>query len=254
MKTITTHKTVVAAVAVLAALALPMVAGAAGDKLIVQDGNIKVQSAGVDKMVVTDQGFVGVGTNAPLNAILAKGNSYTTTQIISHYTGAEPSVSGGFIAKKNNVSTTNGGLPVSGDRIGYMLFGSVGTDNFDKNAAGFGAYAESAWTNTSFPAYFAIETAAPSSVRTEKMRITGNGNVGIGSKLPNSKLEVNGGVRVYPVSASANTETPTAVAKPACNASTRGTIWFTPSVTDDVLEVCAKIGGSYAFKTITLAP
>lgn len=248
MRTNSTHKTVIATVTVMVALVLPMVAMAAGPKLKVLD------DFGNDKMVVTDQGFIGVGTNSPQTAIMVKGNSYPTTQIISQYTGAEPNISGGFIAKKNNVSTTNGGLPVLGDRIGYMLFGSVGTDGFDKNAAGFGAYAESSWTNTSFPAYFAIETAPPNSARTEKLRITGNGNVGVGSKLPNTKLEINGGVRIYPVSASANTETPTVAAKPECNANTRGTIWFTPSINNDVLEICAKIDGSYAFKTVTLAP
>lgn len=207
-----------------------------------------------DKMVVTDVGFIGVGTDAPLNAIIAKGNSYTTTQIISHYTGADPNGAGGFLAKKNNVSTTNGGLPVLGDRIGYMLFGSIGTDSQDKNAAGFGAYAESTWTNGSFPAYFAIETAAPSSARAEKMRVAGNGNVGIGSKSPKTKLEVNGGVRVYPVTANANTETPTNDVRPECNATTRGTIWFQPSAPADILEVCVKISNDYAFRAVTFVP
>jgi hypothetical protein len=238
---------------VIASVALASASAMAAGKLIVQDSS----TTPVDKFVVTDQGFVGIGlgTNVvPPNAVLAKGLSYPTTQIISHYVGVDPNGAGGFIAKKNNVSTVNGGLPIAGDRIGYMLFGSVGTDGLDKNAAGFGAYAETVWTNASFPSYFAIETAAPSSARSEKMRVGGNGNVGIGSKSPNAKLEVNGGVRIYPVTANGNTETPTNAVIPVCDATTRGTLWFTPSATTDVVEICVKIGGNYAFKAITLAP
>lgn len=223
---------------VLAALAIVYVssgAAMAANKLIVKD------STGVDdKFVVTDSGFTGIGTNAPSTAIQVKGNSYPTTQIISHYTGTDPNASGGFIAKKNNVSTTNGGLPVSGDRIGYMLFGSVGTDTQDKNAAGFGAYAEANWANNNIPAYFAIETAAPYSSRSEKMRITGAGNVGIGITNPSQKLEINGAIRLN-----------TATAKPStCDSSLRGVLYFSQGGvgTADSLEVCAKdSSGNYSW-------
>ena len=49
-------KSMVMGAAVLAALALPMVAGAAG-KLVVQDNS----TPAVDKFVVTDQGWIGSG-------------------------------------------------------------------------------------------------------------------------------------------------------------------------------------------------
>jgi len=234
---------------VLIAGALWPINGFAANKFIVRDSG-----GSVDKFVVTDTGYVGIGTTSPLTAILAQGDNYASTQIISRYIGADPAASGGFIAKKNRPSSVNNGLPLSGDRIGYMLFGSVRQDLSDANAAGFGAYAEANWTDTSFPAYFAIETAPPSSSRTEKMRVTGSGNVGIGTTVPKSKLEVNGGVRIYPVTANANTESPTPSSAPTCNATTMGTIWFAPSDSGDEVSVCVKINGTYGYKAVTLAP
>ncbi len=210
-----------------------------------------------DKMVVTDQGFIGVGTNTPATAIQINGNTNESSKIDLKFTGASTSAAGGLILRKNNLSTTNNGLPLLGDRIGYILFGSIGSDSGEKNAAGFASFAESNWTNTSFPAYFTIETTplAPNSARIERLRVNGSGDIGIGTKAPKARLEVAGGVRVYPVSAAtANTESPTMLSKPACNANTRGTIWFTPSETGDVIEVCVKTAGNYAFKAVTLTP
>jgi hypothetical protein len=59
----------------------------------------------------------------------------------------------------------------------------------------------------------------------------GLGNVGIGATSPGQKLEINGGLRLNPSSA-----------KPDCNATTRGTVWFTQgaATVKDSVEVCAK--------------
>jgi hypothetical protein len=67
-------------------------------------------------------------------------------------------------------------------------------------------------------------------------------SVGIGTSAPTAKLDVNGGIRL-------NTST----SKPACNASSRGTFWFTQGGTGvkDTAEVCAKdAGDAYAWRTL----
>ena len=78
----------------------------------------------------------------------------------------------------------------------------------------------------------------------EELRTTQNtwlategGRVGIGTASPNEKLEVNGGVRLNPVSS----------ARPSCTAQTRGTLWFERDVPAqgrlvDRLEFCARVG------------
>jgi hypothetical protein len=77
---------------------------------------------------------------------------------------------------------------------------------------------------------------------TDLVTITSGGNVGIGTTNPGEKLEVNGGVRLN-----------TASAKPTCDSSKRGTLWFTQGAggVKDALEVCAKdAGDAYAWRTI----
>ncbi len=59
---------------------------------------------------------------------------------------------------------------------------------------------------------------------------------------PNAKLEVNGGVRLS-----------ITIAKPACDSTKRGTLWFTQGAAGvkDTLEVCAKdAANAYAWRNI----
>jgi len=234
MKQIIKKLAIVLSVALVCA---PMGAMAA-NKLIVKDA-----TGVIDKMVVTDSGYIGVGLNAPIVGIHAKGSTIPSTQILSQYVGSDPNGSGGFLAYRNNPSTTNNGLPQSGNRIGYMLFGSFGSDGISpRNAAGLVSVADGTWSATTNPAAFYFEVAGPTGTgRIERMRIASTGNVGIGTTAPTQKLEINGGLRLN-----------TGVAKPACTASTRGTLWFQLDPANDILYVCAQSAGAPIWKAVTM--
>ncbi|RII31404.1 MAG: hypothetical protein CXR30_00910 [Geobacter sp.] len=209
-----------------------------------------------DKMVVTDTGAVGVGTNAPISSIHVVGATNASAQLITHtnYTGSAGG--GSFIGLHNNA---NGALPAANDRLGYFYFGSKSGNNY-RLGGGMSVYADGPWTDMSLPTAFKFETAPATtsttvvSQRTERMRITSSGNIGIGTDVPKQALEVNGGIRINNIGVSFRPVTP----KPACNNTTgpttdSGVLWFTKAGDGykDTLEICAKdASNNYAWRTI----
>ena len=182
-----------AVTAVLVAGALSPLNALAANKFIVMDA-----TGTTPQFVVTDAGWIGVGTGtaSPTKPIQIEGASTAAAQIYSHVTQNNVNGGGGVLLYHNNAG---GAMPNAGDRLGYFLFGGVDnvfTGGRGFNGCGIVARAEGAWSsdganNYAFPSYFAFETTA-SNVRTEKMRITGSGNLGIGTTAPTSKLHVVG--------------------------------------------------------------
>jgi hypothetical protein len=212
MKSNTAHKTVIAAVAVLAALALPMVAGAADTntpKLVVKD------STGVtDRLVVTDKGYVGVGTSVPLGPIDIISNGITQTSAgltIAHTTpGATPSASTApnfSLYRNNTVDAGNNGNLRAGDRLGTFVFGSYVYPVSGASVLQRRGYlifsAASNWTEASQSTQLDFYTSNVLSTNLA-MRIANTGNVGIGTSAPKSKLHVVG-IPVYANNAAAIT-------------------------------------------------
>ena len=190
----------------------------------------------MEKMVVTDRGTIGVGTTTPTAGIHIKGAVFPDNTL--KVEGNEITQGGGILS----YIVRDTGLPLNNDRLGYFLFGSFnGVNNL--YAAAIEAKVDGDWTTTSTPAYFSFLTTAPGAVaRTERLRIASNGNIGIGTTSPAQMLEVNGGVRLN-----------TLTVKPACDASVRGTFWFTAAASGvaDTFEVCAKdIANAYAWKKV----
>lgn len=195
-----------------------------------------------DKMVVTDQGYIGIGKSTPPVAVFAEGPTLNDSQVFTHFTGTSPSGGGGFVGYHNNAA---GALPNAGDRLGYFYFGSIDPATGGKNAAGISASAGPAWTSTSTPANISFETANTTGSRLERMRLTYYGYLGIGTVNPQQKLDVAGAFRT------SNTTT-----KPACTTYNRGSFWFykndsATSGAPDTLDICAKDStGAFVWKSI----
>lgn len=189
-------------------------------------------------------GSLGIGTTTPFRKVHIKGNSVNNSQVVSecNFPSHTPNAGGGFLGY---FTVPDGTLPQANERLGYLMFGSIDGAN-PLNAAGVVARAESNWSKNAdgityiTPAYLTFETGIGNAAndRAERMRVAGNGNVGIGTSAPNQKLEVNGGVRLM-----------TNDAQPACNDGARGTFWVVRGTTDTV-QVCVQGTGGPVWKTV----
>lgn len=136
--------------------------------------------------------YTGFGNESPMSRLDLLGDTARLAQIKIRTEASGAQLGGGMILHHNNAA---GGLPVSGDRLGYLLFGTTaGGANYQ--GGGIAARAEGDYSTTSQPTCFAFETApAGSTVRVERMRITADGRIGIGTAAPAVKLDVDGPVR-----------------------------------------------------------
>ena len=174
-------------VGVSALLAFAGMAQAASTRFAVQD------ATSTDKMVVQDNGFIGVGTNAPTSPITIKATTGFPNNMVRIESAVPGAPGGGGIVGYSTRS--DGSQPLAGDRLGFIYFGTgnSGVPGAPSHPAGFEALAEGDHTPTSWPAYFTFATTpVGSKARTERMRITSAGFVGIGTTAPKSKLHVTG--------------------------------------------------------------
>ncbi len=131
--------------------------------------------------------------------------------------------------------------------LNHWLFGvggsgHDGTDFVIGNRAMIKFIAGENWTPTTQGTYMVFETTQNGTTsKTEKMRIAGDGSIGIGTAAPTQKLEVNGGMRLN-----------TVTTKPTCDANARGTFWVVQGATNDTVQVCVMSNGSLAWKTVSL--
>jgi hypothetical protein len=208
-----------------------------GDLIISSYGKLIASSEGNNQLVLTTNGRVGIGTTNPSSTLDVKGStSDNTAAAFNVQNSAETSLL--YVRNDGNVgigitnpetklhvggsAKINGSLAIGSSYLtgwpGLFLGNASGVNN----TAGVNLITR----------YQNVLRICPGGSTTAAIAVNDSGNVGIGTTGPGEKLEVNGGIRL-------NTTT----AKPTCDATHRGTLWFTQqeaSGSKDALEVCAK--------------
>lgn len=132
--------------------------------------------------------FLGIGTTIPGNAlhIVTDGVASATTVSNVNTGGTDGSF---FACYSDDGAATPNGL-----RLGGLLMGGAYDDtNTLYSSAFIGGIADEAWSGSARGTYLVFETTSLGEAsRTEKMRMDANGNLGIGTLIPDEPLHVNG--------------------------------------------------------------
>jgi hypothetical protein len=137
------------------------------------------RTPGGDRFAVTSLGHVGIGTIEPFQAIGEPTGLGTTLHL---HGVAGP---GGFRITRNAVGTLE---------MGRITFGALTYTSAEKRTAVI-----SSWSDTNYnadPTGSLRFLTSNVGVLAEKMRVTGAGNVGIGTATPQHKLDVGGNMAV----------------------------------------------------------
>lgn len=167
-------------------------------------GNIGIGTTTPQTKLAITSGNVGIGTWTAFGRLSVGGASsgFATTVggngisfsgpgvigLSAANTQASSSSAGAFVG----LYSDDGAAMAAGDRLGGFLFGASSSATSVRNTILVGGFAENAWTDASdYGSYVRFETTAPGgTTRSEKMRILGAGNVGLGTTTPQAQLVV----------------------------------------------------------------
>jgi len=146
---------------------------------------------GTERMRIDGAGNIGIGTATPLAKLTVSGTS--TSEMFVMNTTAFGGNTGAF------ARFYNAGTPTAANQVtGGILMGTNPSSGVYRTGAQIEARSDAAWTDgSSHPSNLIFYTVpSGSTVVTERMRIDPDGNLGIGTVNPTTKLEVNGATMV----------------------------------------------------------
>jgi len=131
---------------------------------------------------------------------LNQGNLFPYTSIICMNATDRNFVCNTFSGHKSRGTLDNPEDVISGDRV-VGFYGNCYIDGDYRTNAAMEMFAGNSPSVTGYPSYIVFGTTGGNeTVRSEKMRITENGNIGIGTTTPTETLDIDGNLRIRNIS------------------------------------------------------
>lgn len=134
---------------------------------------------------------VGIGTTAPFTKFQVAGDNTMTSSVWNAYEGV--GLQGGFSLIRTRGTISAPTAVMAGDVLGRINFNGLDNTSNLIDDASVGAVATENFTGTAHGTDMIFHTTIPGTIsKTEKVRITGEGNVGIGTTSPSSQFHLYG--------------------------------------------------------------
>ena len=141
--------------------------------------------------------YVGIGTTNPATELQVISTKSTQPRGVSSFQFSNDNLSAIVRGGKARGTATSPSAVQAQDGIFNMQADGYGATGYLYNIGGFQFAAEATFTNSSAPTYWRLlTTPSGTTAPTEKIRITGDGNIGIGTTAPTERLHVVGNIRV----------------------------------------------------------
>jgi hypothetical protein len=159
------------------------------------------ESTGLNpRFTLTQAGYLGLGTSSPSGQFSVVSNTgASNTMALFDAANDVGTAFPNLVFQRSRGTQAARTAVVLGDRLGGFAFRGYGATGFNLNndSAVVRAFAAENFTDTAMGTYITFETTPTgTAARTEKLRISANGNIGIGTTAPGYKLDVNGNLNV----------------------------------------------------------
>ena len=140
--------------------------------------------------VIDNSGNVGIGTSTPLFRMDLSGDTSANAAYYATRYSAD-TLPAGFVARKSRGTILSPSAVVAGDALATFTGRGYGATIFSGSVGAMDIYAEENFTDTANGTRLSWDTTnLGASTRTEKMRLTPSGDLGIGTTTPKWKLTV----------------------------------------------------------------